>query len=93
MSDLIVISEAERDIRKWEIRMSADEMEELLTYKDVFKKYLQKKVNEYQAMLGSGLMKWTEVKDYLAFEIIQWLIDWLEKTEKNYQKFMEENSK
>jgi len=51
MTEYVIISKDELDIRKSEITMNTDELQEFLEYQDVFKKFLNKKINEIQAQL------------------------------------------
>ena len=90
---MIMVSEAEREIRKGEERMTGDDVEDLSVHADVFTKYLKKKANEYQALLGLGKMQNKESEAYLAFKIIDWLIEWLKKSEDNYKELMKEGTK
>jgi len=71
MTEYLIISKDELSIRKNEITMNTNEVQELLTYQDVFKKYLQKKVNEIQAQLGNCKLQGKEANAYIAIETIK----------------------
>ena len=48
----IYIDEKEHEIRKNEVKMTPQDISELLEYSDVVKKWLQKNVNAIQAQLA-----------------------------------------
>lgn len=87
MTKYVMISTDEIDIRKWEIFMSPAEVEDVITYSDVFKKYLTKKINEVQAQLGNCTLQGKEATAYAHIACIKGLIDWLDKTQEAYKEF------
>ena len=90
MTEYIMVSKDEFKIREWEIFMSPWEIEELLEYSDIFKKYLNKKINEIQAQLWLCKFQWQEAQAYNSINTIKWIIEWLDKTWEAYKKFKED---
>lgn len=84
----IFIDEKEHEVRKNEIRMTPQDISELLEYSDVVKKWLQKNVNAIQAQLALCQLQWREQEAYTSINTIKRLIEDLDKTAEHYQDFV-----
>lgn len=89
----ILIDEKEHEIRKNEVRMSANDVSELLEYSDVVVKRLKKNINRIQAQLARCELQWREQEAYISINCIKRLIEDLESTEKAYEKYVDEAEK
>lgn len=90
MTEYLMVSKDEFEVRKWEIFMTPWEVEELLEYSDVFKKYLTKKINEIQAQLWLCTLQGKEWLAYQSIATLKWVIEWLDKTAETYKEFKKE---
>ena len=84
----IYIDEKEHEIRKNEVKMTPQDISELLEYSDVVKKWLQKNVNAIQAQLALCQLQWREQEAYISINTIKNLIKDLDKTAENYADFV-----
>lgn len=84
----IFIDEKEHEVRKNEVRMTPQDISELLEYSDVIKKWLQKNVSAIQAQLALCQLQWREQEAYTSINTIKRLIEDLEKTAEHYQDFV-----
>ena len=84
----IFIDDKEHEVRKSEVRMTPQDISELLEYSDVVKKWLQKNVNAIQAQLALCQLQWREQEAYTSINTIKRLIEDLDKTAEHYQDFV-----
>jgi len=89
----LVIDEKEITLKKWEIFLTAGDVSELLEYKKVFLKFLDKAVHAQQTQLASCTLRWKEEKAYNAIETVIGLKKDLEDLQWVYNKYLEDNSK
>lgn len=92
-TEYVMISKSELNIKKNEIFMSAAEVEELIEYGDIFKKYLTKKIHEFQAQLWACKLVGKENEAYVAINTLQWIIEGIDKSWESYRQFKEEQKK
>lgn len=84
----IFIDEAEHKVREGEVRMTPQDISELLEYSDVVKKWLQKNVSSIQAQLALCQLQGKEQEAYISINTIKKLIEDLDKTAEHYQAFV-----
>ena len=84
----IYIDEKEHEVRKGEVRMTPQDISELLEYSDVVKKWLQKNVSSIQAQLALCQLQGRENEAYISINTIKKLIEDLDKTAENYADFV-----
>ena len=89
----IVIDEKEFELRKWEIQLTAGDVSDLMEYKRVFMKYLDKAVHNIQWQLFRCELQGKENEAYVAIDTILKLKKDLENTQLFYNKFLEDQSK
>jgi hypothetical protein len=84
----IFIDEREHELRKHEIRLTPQEVSELLEYSDVVKKWLKKNINVVQSQLALCQLQGKEQEAYISINTIKKLLEDLDNTEKLYREFM-----
>lgn len=84
----IFIDEREHELRKHEIRLTPQEVSELLEYSDVIKKWLKKNINVVQSQLALCQLQGKEQEAYTSINTIKKLLEDLDNTEKLYREFM-----
>lgn len=84
----IFIDEREHELRKHEIRLTPQEVSELLEYSDVVKKWLKKNINVVQSQLALCQLQGKESEAYISINTIKKLLEDLDNTEKLYREFM-----
>ena len=89
----IFVDEKEYEIRKWEIKMSAKDVSELMEYSDVVEKWLKKNINRIQSQLARCELQWREQEAYISINCIKRLIEDLRNTEDAYMKYVNEVEK
>lgn len=89
----ILIDEKEHEIRKGEVRMSAQEVSELMEYSDIVEKWLKKNINRIQCQLASCNLQGREQEAYTSINCIKKLIEDLHNTEDAYMKYVNEVEK
>lgn len=89
----IIIDEKEHELRKNEVRFTAQEVSELLEYWDVIRKWLKKNINSIQAQLALCQLQWKEQEAYTSINTIKKLIEDLDNTEKMYKEFINKTEK
>ena len=89
----IWIDEKEHEVRKGEIKMTPQDISELMEYSDVVKKWLQKNVSSIQAQLALCQLQGKENEAYISINTIKKLIEDLDKTADNYQAFITKQEK
>lgn len=89
-----MIPKSEVQMRKKEIALSPQDVQELITYKDVFIKFIDKSIHAYQAKLW---MLWYKLEEipwvYQKIESLQILKNSIEETHKNYKSYINELEK
>lgn len=89
----ILIDEKEHEVRKWEVKMTVQEVSELMEYSDVVEKWLKKNINRIQSQLAMCNLQWREQEAYISINCIKRLIEDLHNTENAYQKYVDEVEK
>ena len=89
----VLIDEKEHEIRKGEVKMSAQEVSELLEYSDVMIKWLKKNINRIQSQLAMCSLQGREQEAYISINCIKKLIEDLENTSVAYKKYVDEVEK
>lgn len=87
--DMIIISKSEYELRKWEVEFSPSDMQEIVEYRDVFIKYIDKRIHKYRANLA---MLWYKIEDvwkiYIYIEELLALKKTLEESQQEYKKYI-----
>jgi len=94
--NLVLVSKDEIEFKKWEIDFSQEDGADIISYKKVFIKFLNKCQHAYASMLWLGKYRGKEEEAYLAIETIEYLKKEIENTEKKfieYQRAAEEEAK
>ena len=86
----ILIDEKEHEIRKNEVRMSIEDVSELLEYRDVIEKWLKKNINRIQSQLAMCNLQGKENEAYISINCIKKLIEDLGNTSDAYRKYVDE---
>ena len=86
----ILIDEKEHEIRKNEVRMSIEDVSELLEYRDVIEKWLKKNINRIQSQLAMCNLQGRENEAYISINCIKKLIEDLGNTSDAYRKYVDE---
>ena len=86
----VFVSDKEYEIRKGEIRMSPQDVSELLEHSDVMIKWLKKNINNIRGQLALCQLQWREQEAYTSINCIKKLIADLEWTEEAYKKYVDE---
>ena len=89
----VLIDEREHEIRQWEIKMSAQDVSELLEYSDVMIKWLKKNINMIQTKLALCELQGRENEAYISINCIKKLIEDLGNTSNAYKKYIDEVEK
>lgn len=89
----IFIDEKEHELRKHEIRLTPQEVSELLEYSDVIKKWLKKNINVVQSQLALCQLQGKEQEAYISINTIKKLLEDLDNTEKIYREFINKTEK
>ena len=89
----IFIDEKEHELRKHEIRLTPQEVSELLEYSDVVKKWLKKNINVVQSQLALCQLQGKEQEAYISINTIKKLLEDLDNTEKIYREFINKTEK
>lgn len=88
-ADMIIISKAEHDFRKWEIAFTPADMQEMVEYRDVFIRFVEKRIHKYRANLAMLMYKIEEVpKIYTYIEELLALKKTLEDTKQDYKTYI-----
>lgn len=88
-ADYVVVSKSELTIRKGEIIFSGDDVEKLIEWRDVFKKFLNKSINKIQADLGTLLYVKREAEAYAEMNALREAIKWIDKTVDAYKSYLQ----
>jgi len=92
--DMIIISKSEYDFRKWEIELTAGDMQEIVEYRDVFIKFIDKRIHMYRANLAMLKYKVDEVwKIYIYIEELLFLKKTLEESFNQYKLYKDKTEK
>lgn len=86
----ILIDEKEHEIRKGEVKMTIEEVSELLEYRDVIEKWLKKNINRIQSQLAMCNLQGKENEAYISINCIKKLIEDLGNTSDAYRKYVDE---
>ena len=84
----VLIPEEELNLKNNEIKMTSNDVSELLEYSDVIEKWLKKNINRIQSQLALCQLQWREQEAYISINTIKKLIEDLKNTEKNYRDFL-----
>lgn len=88
-TDYVVISKSELEIRKWEIIFTGDDVEKLIEWKVVFKKFLNKCINKIQADLGNLLYVGKEEEAVKEINTLREAIKSIDKTILAYKAYIQ----
>lgn len=83
----VIVSENELNLKKWEVMLTSNDAEELLEYRDIFLKFLDKSRFSYQIELSKWTYRGTEEKLYRSMETIDELKKGLISIEKAFITF------
>lgn len=87
--DMIIVSKVEHDFRKWEVEFTPADMQEVVEYRDVFIKFIDKRIHAYRANLAMLRYKVEEVQNiYIYIEELMALKKTLEDTQKDYKTYI-----
>ena len=85
----VIVWANEYNLKKSEIVLAWKQAEELVEYKDIFKKFLEKSRLNYQIELCKGTHRGKEEILYNKMDTCAELIDSLDKFEKTYWEYIE----
>ena len=91
-SDFRIILEDEYNLFKKQDSINKSEAQELLEYRDVFIKFLQKSRLSYQIELSKGTFRGKEEQLYRSMATIDELISWLDWFRDTFKKQIEKEN-
>lgn len=92
MTEYVIIPKNEYDIRKKDIILTEQDIQELLEYRDVFLKFLDKSRFSFQIELCKWTFRWKEESLYRSIDTIDEIKNSLDKLENTYKEFKEKHS-